>query len=101
MPLDFNTALKKPGNIVYDGSILKQTMVYGGKTLCLIDFPIQNLTGRIGFKMVQLKKGATIIINVLPKKVYEAMNELWVVNKMEAGCYAIGNENYNYGWEKC
>ncbi len=96
--MDLNTALKKPDNIVFDGSVLKQTMIYGGKTLCFIDFPIQKLTGRIGFKMVQLKKGAAIVISVLPKKVYEAMSEVWAANKLELGCYALGNENYNYGW---
>ena len=102
VPLDLNTAMKKPDNIGFDGYVLKQNSIYGGKSLCLIDYPIQKLSGRLGFKMVQLKKGAIVIICVIPKKVYDSMTgEVWDMNKLEPGCYAVGNCQYNYGWEKC
>ena len=70
MPLDLNIALKKPANILFDGYILKQSSIYGGKSLCMIDYPVQKLIGKLAFKMVQLKKGATVIFSVMPKKVY-------------------------------
>lgn len=73
--LDLKTALKIPSNMYFDGTVLTQNQVLGGsKSMCLIDFPIVNLSGKLVFKILQIAKGGYFVVGVASKKVYEAMN---------------------------
>lgn len=55
----------------FDGSVLVQNQILAGsKSLCLIDFPIVNLSGKLLFKVLQQKKGGAVILGVVPKNVY-------------------------------
>lgn len=67
-----NTSLKRPGNIIFDGAVLTQNQtLVGSKSVCFIDFPIVNLSGKLMFKLLQFKKGSIFTVGVIPKKVYE------------------------------
>lgn len=72
--LDLNTALKKPNNISFYGSMLTQNNNLNGKNLSLIDYPVASLSGKLSFKITKHKKGSQIIIGVMSKPVYESMN---------------------------
>jgi len=73
---------------------------YADKQLCIIDHPVYNLQGKLAFKLVQLKKNAKIIISVMPKAVYEAMEKNWLPNKLNDKCFVLGHDSFNKGWTK-
>lgn len=59
-------ALKIPKNIYFDGAVLTQNQILGGsKSVCLINYPIANLSGKLMFKLLQLKKGGSFIVGVI------------------------------------
>lgn len=82
--LDLSMAIKRPSNIMFNDNFLTQTNILANaKTLCIIDFPVLSISGKIVFKIAQLKKTSQLVIGVMPKKVYESMNEVWSLNKLD------------------
>ena len=37
----------------------------------------------------------------MPKAVYDSMDQVWLLNKLDNNCFAIGNDGYQKGWQKC
>ncbi len=65
--LKIDETLKKPININFIGGVLSQTVNNNTKSLCLIEYPVANLSGRISIKVLQFKKGSHIIIGAMTK----------------------------------
>ncbi len=55
------------------GGVLSQTVNNNTKSLCLIEYPVANLSGRISIKVLQFKKGSQIIVGAMTKQVYDSM----------------------------
>ncbi len=86
--------------MTYIGGILAQYQNNANKSLSLIEYPVLSLSGKIQFKILQMKKNAQIIFGAIPKKVYESMNEKWDAAKLNQDSFALGNDGFRFGWHK-
>ena len=69
------TALKRPPNITFKEELLTQTNLnHGVKSVCLLDYPVAYLSGKMVVKILKIKKGSQLYIGAIPKSVYESMN---------------------------